>query len=292
MSGYADSKREVAPSVGTSAEASAGVSVEASCADPCPDAAEAARQLEELLQLRAGEYAALSNVFARESTPTAIREIIDSAIAALASGGAVAAGDVGVGERVGAAADSGVGAEAGFDMDADARELARSMAALDAVPFDDLCTKTRTEYVRMFIGLRTIAVPAHESMYRGDACRMMTPVTLSVRNAYAAAGFQVAKKNAEPDDHMGIELEFMATLCARCAAKASRGERASALRDLDVLRAFAEEHLIQWAPQFAEATEREDESGYYGPWARYLVSFLEKDKSLQAECDRLARALS
>lgn len=284
MSGYADSKREVAPSVGTSAE----MPVEASCVDLRSDAAETARQLEKLLQLRAGEYAALSNVFVRESTPAAIREIIDSAMAALAPGGA----DAGVDMDVSAAADSGAGAEAGSDMDADARELARSMAALDAAPFDDLCTKTRTEYVRMFIGLRTIAVPAHESMYRGDACRMMTPVTFSVRNAYAAAGFQVTKKNAEPDDHMGIELEFMATLCARCASAASRGEHASVLRDLDALRAFAEEHLLQWAPQFAEATEREDESGYYGPWARYLVSFLEKDKELQAECDRLAHALS
>ena len=207
--------------------------------------------LAERLREHACEWAALSNVFVRESAPEGIREMIGAAVRAVGEG---------LPGMSGASAD-----------------LARALALLDARPFDELCTKTRTEYVRLFVGLRHIAVPPHESLYRGDACRMMTPVTFSVRAAYAAAGFEVVRKNTEPDDHIGTELEFMSLLCTRAAAAAQTGDTEVLRRDVSAVGLFLEEHLLQWAPEFCQAVEENDQSGFYAPWAQYLAAWLEAD---------------
>lgn len=92
-----------------------------------------------------------------------------------------------------------------------------------------------------------IAAP-YESVHREVEALVFGRQTLQVRAAYAELGLQAPELNREPDDHIGLELEFLGRACLRCLDLREAGDRGGAGRALDAARAFAAEHLGAWAP--------------------------------------------
>lgn len=81
----------------------------------------------------------------------------------------------------------------------------RYRAGLD----DDAAGALRTDATRLFAGLQTMAVPPWESVYFNKERMIFQEQTLEVRTWYRDYGMQIAQFNHEPEDHIGLELDFV-----------------------------------------------------------------------------------
>ena len=98
-------------------------------------------------------------------------------------------------------------------------------------------------------GMSAYSVHPYESVYRDPAGVMMQDARDAVVAAYRAAGVQPrALAGNIPEDHLGIELAFMGSLCERETEGLVRGDARQAEETRAVQRAFLEEHLLTWMP--------------------------------------------
>ncbi|HWI60635.1 MAG TPA: molecular chaperone TorD family protein [Symbiobacteriaceae bacterium] len=147
-------------------------------------------------------------------------------------------------------------------------------AAFDALVWD---------FTRMFIGPGRLAAPPWESAYKTEERLLFQEPTLAVRQVFRAYGLVLATAPASPEDHIGLELDFMYHTCGLALEQAKAGNVAGLeqiCRDqLDFLRT----HLLSWAPAFAADVVRSSQTGYYRGMARMLDGFLRIDRAIAEE---------
>ncbi|QRV01711.1 molecular chaperone TorD family protein [Arcanobacterium phocisimile] len=83
-------------------------------------------------------------------------------------------------------------------------------------------------------------VPPFESVHRGDDRLVFDKQTLEVRSEYSKLSLRAPNYNAEPDDHIGLELDFL----AQCCLITVDGEE----RAYELAVSFTNDHINQWAP--------------------------------------------
>lgn len=88
---------------------------------------------------------------------------------------------------------------------------------------------------------RALVAP-YESVHRGDDGLVFDEETLQVREAYRELGLRVPLQGREPDDHLGLEFDFMAQALNRAVEAAEPHE------PLRMAQAFCDDHLLAWAP--------------------------------------------
>lgn len=137
----------------------------------------------------------------------------------------------------------------------------RYRAGLD----DDAAGALRTDATRLFAGLQTMAVPPWESVYFNKERMIFQEQTLEVRTWYRDYGMQIAQFNHEPEDHIGLELDFVShvlglALDAGIDTEQGASHRAAAVR-------FVEEHPQRWASTWAEKAAATAAT----PWYRGLA---------------------
>lgn len=95
-------------------------------------------------------------------------------------------------------------------------------------------------------------VPPFESVHRNEEGLVFDAVTLEVRSMYLRAGLRAPALGREPDDHLGLELDFLAHCCTAALDALERGEEDVADSYLAVAQEFTQEHLLTWAPAILE----------------------------------------
>ena len=107
------------------------------------------------------------------------------------------------------------------------------------------------EFTRLIVGpARSPAVP-YASFYLSPSQLVMTEETLAVRRKYVEAGVARRSDVRIPDDHLGLELDFLYLIEREIALAQARGDVAGA-RAAGVRRAdFVGGHLARWVPRFA-----------------------------------------
>ncbi len=139
------------------------------------------------------------------------------------------------------------------------------------------------DYTRMFIGPDRLPAPPYESAYR-TADRLLFQVqTLEVRQAYRKYGLISSKVGSEPDDHIGLELQFMYETCRFAAEAASNGDVFVLEQVLQDQRAFLDAHLLRWATSFADDVNASAQTGFYRGFSRLLAGFLPLDRRMLEE---------
>lgn len=135
-------------------------------------------------------------------------------------------------------------------------------------------------YATMFeTGVAGAAGPPHESAFRADArTGQVAEVVAELKRTVLRFGLQLEEAHGDMVDHIGTELEIMAALCRR------EGERRSQDRSVDRVLAqqweFLEDHLLAWAPAYAQrVTESEGDAAYISV-ASALVAFLADERQL------------
>lgn len=127
--------------------------------------------------------------------------------------------------------------------------LAQARPAADPASLERL----GVEYTRLFSGMGEGLgpPPPFEAVWRED--RLMGEATVRVNEAYAAAGFADIDPAAGPQDHLAVELKFIALLALREAEAWRAGDADAARRRVAQQRDFLQGHLAAWAPRWAEA---------------------------------------
>ncbi|WP_080802780.1 TorD/DmsD family molecular chaperone [Arabiibacter massiliensis] len=134
-----------------------------------------------------------------------------------------------------------------------------------------------SEYVRLFVGPAALPAAPWESVYRDSQRTIMTKTTLDVRNAYRAQGFIPRLYPRVPDDHIALELDFLASLADEAVDACEREDAAGCRAALEASGRFAEEHLGTWAGAFACDMREKGDSAFYAAVADALASFVAAD---------------
>lgn len=120
----------------------------------------------------------------------------------------------------------------------------------------------KSDQLYLFIGLDRVLAPVWESVYFNESRLVFQEQTLQVREWYARFGLQIEKLNREPDDHIGLELSFMAHLASRALQVIGEGET-SPDEILQAQRTFLSEHLLRWGPSWAKLVKQHAKTDFY-----------------------------
>jgi putative dimethyl sulfoxide reductase chaperone len=145
------------------------------------------------------------------------------------------------------------------------RELKRYLCSQEPAQLPLICEQENREYKRLMNELpREAAQLGREQEF----CNVLSDV-------YASAGIVFKKCGGEADDHIAIELEFMAVLHERMLYNSFSVR--SAMELLEIQENFLEEHLLRWTPQFCDRLNAATDSPLYLGLSHMLEEFLPQD---------------
>lgn len=161
--------------------------------------------------------------------------------------------------------------------------LANAAPEPEAVSLDEL----GSEFTRLFSGVQESLgpPPPFESVWRED--RLIGESTAQVIAAYAKSGFADIAPEAGPQDHVAVELKFLALLALREAEAWRAGDQAAARQRLIQQSDFIKQHLAVWAPRWADAVIQQARLPLFAALAGLLKAGLDQAALELAE---LARA--
>lgn len=159
--------------------------------------------------------------------------------------------------------------------------LAVARAATD--PATASLDEVGSEYARLFGGIHQDAAPPppYESVWRED--RLIGESTVAVIASYARAGFADIDPDAGPQDHIAVELKFIALLALREAEARNANDDAEARRRLTQQREFIDSHLTVWAPRWANAVAEASRAPLYAALAGLVTAGIEQTRAELAQ---------
>lgn len=214
----------------------------------------AQEELQVLMEARAFAYRVLANAF--------LAEPVRDQIQALAASGAVRA----------------------FPFAQDSELIGQGMAEVEAYLGDPAHGTAEAhdallwDYTRMFVGPGKLAAPPWESAYSNEDRLLFQEQTLQVRQVFRSYGLVLATAPSNPEDHIGLELDFMYHTCRLAVEQPDR-----MVQILSDQQDFLNEHLLAWAPDFAADVLKSANTGFYRGMARMLNGFLRTDRTILEE---------
>ena len=157
------------------------------------------------------------------------------------------------------------------ELEAGYRALERWLSAGTEDALDALAV----DFARVFLGAGSAegcAAFPYESVYTSPKRLVMQDAWERVKSLYAAHGVRIDTDSSElMEDHIAYELAYMALLCREGAERAEQ-------------RAFLEEHLLTWVPDFCADLQRCAGTGFYRCVAQLTLGWLKLEEGLlQAE---------
>lgn len=147
--------------------------------------------------------------------------------------------------------------------------------------------KLQSDFNRLFAGPGHLAAPPWESVYRSRERLLFGEPTLAVREFYRSFGLETKKGRSEPDDHLSLELEFMAWLCKQAARPAISPEQIKLY--LSGQARFLSEHLLEWVPALCDDIGKAAESEFFRGLALLTAQWLKADT---ADIENIAHRLT
>lgn len=130
---------------------------------------------------------------------------------------------------------------------------------LSSEAFEAICG----DYTRMFIGPGKVKAPPWESVYYNDSRTIFDEQTLKVREWYRRFGMESVNIYKEPDDHLGLELNFLAYLAGEAVRAIESGDQAEFERLVEAQRQFASAHLFTWFGGWYKLVEQHARTDFY-----------------------------
>lgn len=158
-------------------------------------------------------------------------------------------------------------------------ELDRSLSGLperiDQTVIDALAADHNDIYCRYSYR----ASPSESVWLTEDGLERQAPM-FAVQNWYRSHGLRNDDADGRPDDHIVLELGFLAHLF----------EKARTATDLEPAARFLDEHPLLWVGQFAQRLEDTEAPTFYAALAALTAAYLEELREHLAEITGLARA--
>lgn len=121
----------------------------------------------------------------------------------------------------------------------------------------------KRDYDRLFVGPGKLLAVPWESVYRSQEGLIFEQQTVAVRQFYRRFAMAVPKPGIEPEDHIGLELRFVAHLYALGLQAVEHGQENSFDLILGGLAQFFEVHLGQWAEACFDRVRQHAQTPYY-----------------------------
>jgi TorA maturation chaperone TorD len=119
------------------------------------------------------------------------------------------------------------------------------------------------DHTRLLVGIGTTPVVPWESVYFSDEHLLFQERTLDVRDWYQRFGLEIINKYHEPDDHIGLELAFMAHLATLGLTARESGDDKKFHFLLTMQREFLQKHLILWGPMWCDLMGENARTDFY-----------------------------
>ncbi|QDR79327.1 TorD/DmsD family molecular chaperone [Sporomusa termitida] len=133
----------------------------------------------------------------------------------------------------------------------------------------------QADFNRLFVGPGHLAAPPWESVYRSRERLIFGEQTLAVRAFYRSFGLESKKRHSEPDDHISLELEFMAWLCKQAAKPDISTEKLNLY--MSGQTRFLSGHILAWAPALCDDISKAAASNFFRGLALLTKQWLKTD---------------
>jgi TorA maturation chaperone TorD len=159
-------------------------------------------------------------------------------------------------------------------------EMIRALEPLQAglggegVSDEEVLERLAVEYSALFI--QPGSFPPYESIFKKG--RHLAEPADQVEIIYQLNGFNYRSQwpSLFPD-HLGLELNFVASLLDSQIKSLEKGLADDAKRLEDVRAEFMKKHLCQWGPQYMEKIAEATSDPFYNPLVNLARSFLESE---------------
>jgi len=122
-----------------------------------------------------------------------------------------------------------------------------------------------------------------ESVYTGSEKLLFQESTLRVRQFYRKYGYLPQAYPHVADDHISLELHFMAKLSQRALEAFQQNDLQSVRNLLEGQKIFMKYHLLNWIPQYAENMKMSKTSHMYPQFALATDAFIKVDNQFIEE---------
>lgn len=127
----------------------------------------------------------------------------------------------------------------------------------------------------------TAKIAPYESVHRGQDGLVFDAQTLEVRDLYRELNLQAPNLNREPDDHIGLEFDFIAQVLTFWLTALDNNAPSDAERYRNAVVTFHEDHVSLWIPAFlTKAHELADSSFIRGLLSLSLGAVKELESGL------------
>lgn len=134
-----------------------------------------------------------------------------------------------------------------------ARACNKLREILERTPInEEYVENLEADYASLFLGIGRYPAHPYESVYLNKDRVIMGESRDDVLRIYMQEGLQKADWFKEPEDHIAVELEFMAFLCMQLQEALSRGTSDRVLSLIEAQKDFFEKHLKSWVPEFCD----------------------------------------
>ena len=150
----------------------------------------------------------------------------------------------------------------------------------------DPLTDLAADYAKVFLGAGItegdVAFP-YESVYTSPERLIMQDARDQVLAHYRSKNLNKAETLLVPEDHIALELEFMAYLCATTQAAIKNQDIDAVVASLDEQKYFLEKHLLNWTTPFCNDVQKCAETNFYKGLSQITSGFLAMDQALLEE---------
>lgn len=157
-------------------------------------------------------------------------------------------------------------------------ELRKSLLTISTEEIQNSYNEIKIEYTRLFVGPYHLDTPPYRSVYRSSNKLMMQDETLSVRSFYMENGYKINDSCKEPDDQVGIELEFMYLMSKKALDAFQEQSSEKLINLLSVQKEFMDNHLFKWLPEFCQDILKSSRNQFWKNISQFTKKFIEEDK--------------
>lgn len=169
------------------------------------------------------------------------------------------------------------------DIAAARQRLRAWRASLNGELSEDAFDALRADYNRLFFGPGQIEAPLWESVHFNEERLLFQEQTAQVRRWYERYGLAPVSTAREPEDHLGLELAFIAQLAAQGLQALDSQPPAAVAELLAAQRQFLAEHPLQWVPTWYGLVDRQARTEFWRAIAQLTLG------ALRAVADQLDR---
>ena len=147
-------------------------------------------------------------------------------------------------------------------------------------PKIDVLTELAVDYAAVFLGAGiadgTVAYP-YESVYTSPERLIMQDARDKVLALYREKGLDKDEALDIPEDHVGLELEFMAYLCHEAKEAFILKDWSSVAVSLQIQKEFLEQHLLNWMSEFCADIQKCAHVDFYKAIGKITHGYLNLD---------------